>query len=102
MKTCLVFYLKRCATGVLFLLIAETIFGQATIATPLAIGRKTCSSSTGYYNSYNYNDAGNKLVQTNATDCSPGLASPGFSPNSGSIAFNPKDQLVYYIETTTG
>ncbi len=103
MKTHFHFYLKRPAPVLVFLLVGEIIFAQtATVSTPLAIGRKTCTSSTGYYNAYNFNAATNKLVQTNATDCTPSLASPGFSPNAGSVAFNPKDQLLYYIETTTG
>jgi hypothetical protein len=84
-------------------LVNENTFAQsATVSTPLAIGRNSCNGATSYYNAYNYNVTSNKLIQTSSTNCAPSLANPGFSANSGSVAFNPKDQMVYYIETTTG
>src|SRR5947209_7641737 len=78
---------------------------QASIATPLGIGRN-CSSGTATTNTsdsvkvLNYNPVTNQL--TNLYTCKPSLGTPGFSPYSGSIAFNPQDQKVYYIETTNG
>ncbi|MBS1921623.1 MAG: T9SS type A sorting domain-containing protein [Bacteroidetes bacterium] len=82
-------------------------FGQnAVISTPLGIG-KNCggSSTTDSFRVLSYNDATNTLSPI--FKCKPKLgggspSGPAFSSSAGSIAYNPYDQNVYYIATTTG
>jgi uncharacterized repeat protein (TIGR01451 family) len=87
---------------VLFLLICgQAVLAQpATVSDPLAIGQN-CGGGGNNFKSFSYDSLAKKLTQVGA-DCTPSLASPGFNPGGGSIAFSPKDQKVYYIETTTG
>lgn len=87
-------------------LFAEGAAAQnATAALPMGIGR-TCGKGTATFATtdsfkvLSYNDATNTL--SNVYSCHPKLATPSFSPYSGSIAFNPQDQMLYYIETTNG
>ena len=87
----------------LFLLLAigQTGFAQpATVSNPLAMGAN-CSGSTPNFKAFSYDSVAKKLTQIGA-NCNPSLQAPGFNPGGGSIAFSPKDQKVYYIETTTG
>ena len=87
---------------VFFLLVSgQTIFAQsATTSNPLAIGQN-CGGGGNNFKSFTYDSTTRKLTQIGA-NCTPSLQSPGFNPGGGSIAFSPKDQKVYYIETTTG
>jgi len=80
---------------------AQTAFGQsATVNNPLAIGQN-CGGGGNNFKSFTYDSTTRKLTQI-GSNCNPSLQSPGFNPGGGSIAFSPKDQKVYYIETTTG
>ncbi len=78
---------------------------NATASLPIGIGRN-CSTGTATTHAsdsvkvFTFNDATNSF--TNTYGCKPNLQSPGFSPYSGSLAFNPQDQKLYYIETTNG
>jgi uncharacterized repeat protein (TIGR01451 family) len=72
----------------------------ATVSNPLAIGQN-CGGGGSNFKSFVYDSVAKVLKQVGA-NCSPSLASPGFNPGGGSIAFSPKDQKLYYIETTTG
>ncbi len=72
----------------------------ATVGNPLAIGQN-CGGGGYNFKSFIYDSVAKLLIQAGA-DCYPSLASPGFNPGGGSIAFSPKDQKLYYIETTTG
>ncbi|MEP6749148.1 MAG: hypothetical protein ABJB86_15550 [Bacteroidota bacterium] len=88
---------------VLFILIfAQTTFGQpATVSNPLAMGAKNCNGGgTNSIQSFSYDSVTRKL--TSISSCTPSLGAPGFNALGGSIAFSPKDQKLYYIETTTG
>ena len=79
----------------------QTIFAQpATVANPLAIGQN-CGGGASNFKSFTYDSVAKVLTQVGA-NCLPSLQAPGFNPGGGSIAFSPKDQKVYYIETTTG
>jgi len=76
----------------------------ATVATPMGMG-KDCGGSNNSYRVFNYNTSTQTL--TNLNVCTPpSLKDPTtgaiFSPQSGSTAFDPVNQQVYYIETTTG
>jgi uncharacterized repeat protein (TIGR01451 family) len=83
------------------LLCGQTILAQpAIISNPLAIGQN-CGGGGSNFKSFSYDSVAKKLTQI-GLNCTPSLASPGFNPGGGSIAFSPKDQKVYYIETTTG
>jgi uncharacterized repeat protein (TIGR01451 family) len=87
--------------GLLLLITGQIALAQpATISNPLAIGQN-CGGGGSNFKSFSYDSLAKKLTQIGA-DCKPSLASPGFNPGGGSIAFSPKDQKVYYIETTTG
>ena len=105
MKQYLQIFSFRCLAvilAVLALSVEKTEAQSATVSNPLAIGAKNCNGgSTAGYKAFSYDSSTKKLTQINA-NCTPSLASPGFNPLGGSIAFNPKDQKVYYIETTTG
>lgn len=93
----------QCRYGILFSLLVScyTLLAQpATVGNPLAIGQN-CSGGGSNFKSFTYDSLSKLLIQVGA-DCFPNLASPGFNPGGGSIAFSPKDQKVYYIETTTG
>lgn len=86
---------------VILVLVAQTVFAQpATVSNPLAMGAN-CAGGGNNFKSFTYDSTLKKLTQIGA-NCNPSLASPGFNPGGGSIAFSPKDQKVYYIETTTG
>jgi uncharacterized repeat protein (TIGR01451 family) len=88
---------------VLFLLIfGQTVSAQtATVSNPLAMGAKNCNGSgTNSVQAFSYDSVAKKL--TSISSCTPSLAAPGFSATGGSVAFSPKDQKLYYIETTTG
>lgn len=77
------------------------LFAQsAVIGNPLAIGQN-CGGGGSNFKSFTYDSVAKKLTQVGA-NCTPNLQSPGFNPGGGSIAFSPRDQKVYYIETTTG
>ena len=85
----------------LMLVSVQSGFAQsATINNPLAIGQN-CGGGGNNFKSFNYDSTTRKLTQI-GSNCNPNLQSPGFNPGGGSIAFSPKDQKVYYIETTTG
>jgi uncharacterized repeat protein (TIGR01451 family) len=73
---------------------------SATVSNPLAMGAN-CGGGGNNFKSFTYDSTLKKLTQIGA-NCTPNLAAPGFNPGGGSIAFSPKDQKVYYIETTTG
>lgn len=77
---------------------------NAVKSTPLGIG-KACGTNKDSFRLLTYDDPTNTL--TVSYKCKPSLgggtpSGPGFSSSAGSIAFNPKDQKVYYIATTTG
>lgn len=79
---------------------------NAWVSTPLGIG-KNCggSNTTDSFRVLKYNDLTNILAPI--YKCKPNLGGgspggPAFSSSAGSIAFNPYDQNVYYIATTTG
>ncbi|HEU4574514.1 MAG TPA: hypothetical protein VFS36_05890 [Chitinophagaceae bacterium] len=99
--------LKAVSITLLSCLLVTMAFGQnAVISTPLGIGRNCGGgSSTDSFRVLNYNDATNVL--TPIYKCKPNLgggspSGPAFSSSSGSIAYNPYDQNVYYVATTTG
>ena len=76
----------------------------AVVSTPLGIG-KTCGASADSFRLMTYNKLTNSMSVT--YKCKPNLgggtpSGPAFSSSMGSIAFNPKDQNVYYVATTTG
>lgn len=73
---------------------------SATVSNPLAMGAN-CAGGGNNFKSFTYDSTLKKLTQI-GSNCTPSLSSPGFNPGGGSIAFSPKDQKVYYIETTTG
>jgi hypothetical protein len=63
-----------------------------------------CGGGNNSYRVLNYNTATQTLTTLNT--CSPSLRDPTtgaiFSPQAGSTTFNPVDQMLYYIETTSG
>ena len=94
------------ALFVLCLLANSVLSAQnATRSLPFGIGRN-CGAGTATTATsdsvkvYNFNDVTNSFTSLYAGK--PVLNTPGFSPYSGSIAFNPQDQKMYYIVTTTG
>lgn len=78
----------------------KVIAQTATVSNPLAIGQN-CGGGGSNFKAFTYDSSLKKLTQV-GSNCNPSLQSPGFNPGGGSIAFSPKDQKVYYIETTTG
>lgn len=78
---------------------------NATASTPMGIG-KDCGTTKDSFRVLTYKPSLNQLASV--FTCKPNLASggtpsaPGFSSSAGSIAYNPADQNVYYIATTTG
>ncbi|HEV2482500.1 MAG TPA: hypothetical protein VGS79_22705, partial [Puia sp.] len=109
MKTKSTFYHFSCIRGLLLLLtLTGVLCAQAqltaTVATPMGMG-KDCGGSNNSYRVFNYNTSTQTLTSLNV--CTPpSLYDPTtgatFSPQSGSTAFDPVNQQVYYIETTTG
>lgn len=97
---------KRIILFALSVIITEVICAQnAVISTPLGIG-KDCNTTKDTFRVLRYNPTSNTL--SSIFSCKPNLASggtpsaPGFSSSAGSIAFNPSNENVYYIATTTG
>src|SRR5450432_2862265 len=85
----------------LLLVLAQTGLAQpATVSNPMAIGQN-CGGGGNNFKTFTYDTTLRKLTQI-GSNCNPSLQSPGFNPGGGSIAFSPKDQKLYYIETTTG
>ena|GEM_PF-2808505 len=109
MKTKITFYPLSCIRGLLLMMtLTGVLCAQAqltaTVATPMGMG-KDCGGSNNSYRVFNYNTSTQTL--TNLNVCTPpSLKDPTtgaiFSPQSGSTAFDPVNQQVYYIETTTG
>ncbi len=99
LPTCITKYSITCIL-VLVILTNEGKTQTATVSNPLAIGQN-CSGGSNNFKSFSYDSVTKKLTQI-GLNCNPSLQSPGFNPGGGSIAFSPKDQKVYYIETTTG
>lgn len=79
---------------------------NAVISTPLGIGKRCGgNNTTDSFRVMTYNDLTNSI--TVSYKCKPALGGgspvgPAFSSSAGSVAFNPKNQKVYYIATTTG
>lgn len=79
---------------------------NAVSPTPMGIGRNCGgSAATDSFRVLNYDRFTNQLSPI--YKCKPKLnggspAGPNFSSNAGSVAYNPSDQNVYYIATTTG
>src|SRR5437588_5304510 len=90
----------------LLLFYSSFSMAQAVVSLPAGIGLNCAqTSSTDSFRIMNYNDAAKQLNLQ--YKCFPTLGGgsptgPAFSSQNGSIAFNPKDQNVYYIATTTG
>lgn len=84
----------------------EVIGQTAVVATPAGIGTNCgAGNASDSFRVLNYNDKTLTLnllfgSKPNLGGGSP--AGPAFSSSAGSVAFNPKDQNVYYIATTTG
>jgi hypothetical protein len=96
--------IKTTVLVVLSFLFLECSSQNAVKSTPLGIG-KDCGTSKDSFRLMSYDDPTNKLTISYA--CKPNLgggtpSGPPFSSSAGSVAFNPKDQKVYYIATTTG
>lgn len=77
---------------------------NATASTPMGIG-KDCNTTKDSFRVLRYNPGTNQL--SSISTCKPvlGGGSPGgpaFSSSAGSVAYNPSNQNVYYIATTTG
>jgi uncharacterized repeat protein (TIGR01451 family) len=92
--------MKNLYPFLLVLFCGQLLAQPATVSNPLAIGQN-CGGGGSNFKSFTY-DSASKILAQLGPDCFPDLASPGFNPGGGSIAFSPKDQKVYYIETTTG
>ncbi|HVZ57026.1 MAG TPA: T9SS type A sorting domain-containing protein [Chitinophagaceae bacterium] len=73
----------------------------AMVAYPLSIGRDCNKNNNNNFKIYSYSAASHSFSQI-GSDCTPGLSSPGFDPTRGKIAFNPSDQKVYYMVSSTG
>src|SRR5438067_13527858 len=79
---------------------------QAVVSLPAGIGLNCGQgNTTDSFRVMNYNDAAKQLNLQ--YKCFPTIGGgtpigPGFSSTAGSIAFNPKDQNIYYIATTNG
>jgi Secretion system C-terminal sorting domain len=91
---------------VAFLAVTAAKGQGAVVSQPLGIG-KNCggSSTTDSFRVMSYSDI--TKVLSLQYKCKPNLGGgtptgPGFASTAGSIAFNPKDQNVYFIATTTG
>jgi uncharacterized repeat protein (TIGR01451 family) len=95
--------------GALFILQSpgKKLYAQnATASTPLGIG-KNCAgaASTDSFRVLNYNPVIHQL--SSLFKCKPNLGGgsptgPAFSSSAGSVAYNPFNQNIYYIATTTG
>jgi uncharacterized repeat protein (TIGR01451 family) len=91
-----------CVMLVLLAGTCERSIAQAVVSDPMTIGRDCNRTSGNNFKVFSYAPAPARTLTQIGASCSPSLASPGFSPTGGSIAFSPADQKVYYIETTTG
>lgn len=77
---------------------------NATASTPMGIG-KDCNTTKDSFRVLRYNPSTNQLASIST--CKPVLgggspSGPSFSSGAGSVAYNPANQNVYYIATTTG
>jgi len=88
--------------------IAADAYAQpATVSRPFAVGTGSCGSGTQMIHYYNYNPNSNNLTSDLTLNCTPQLrigGTPGggsnrFQSSSASVAFNPKDQKLYYLLT---
>ncbi|NML20510.1 T9SS type A sorting domain-containing protein [Pseudoflavitalea sp. G-6-1-2] len=75
---------------------------SATVSRPFAIGTGTCNVAGSLLHYYSYNPNANTLQSTPNLDCFAKLADASgaaisFSANNASVAYNPKDQKVYYL-----
>src|SRR5687767_8121841 len=101
MKTLLhlLFKIKYLIVLLAQMLLMKTVFAQpATVSNPLGVSRSTCASGSYGIQSFNYNGTTNQLTN-NGLMCTPSLGAPGFSGSLAGDAFNPKDQMVYYVRT---
>lgn len=74
---------------------------NATVSRPFAIGTGTCSLGDGLHHFYSYNPNANTLMSTPNLNCyaklRTGTTNRTFSASNSSVAYNPKDQKVYYL-----
>jgi hypothetical protein len=95
----LLFKIKYLIVLLAQMLLMKTVFAQpATVSNPLGVSRSTCASGSYGIQSFNYNGTTNSLTN-NGLMCTPSLGAPGFSGSLAGDAFNPKDQMVYYVRT---
>src|SRR5256885_10000511 len=93
-------------TIIVLLAYSNLAFSQAVVSLPAGIGLNCGQgNTTDSFRVMNYNDVTKTLNLQ--YKCFPTVGGgsplgPGFSSTAGSISFNPKDQHIYYIETTNG
>jgi hypothetical protein len=83
---------------VMYLAAADASAQPATVSNPLGVSRTSCTAGSYGIQSFTYNGTTNQLFN-NGSMCIPTLAAPGFSGSLAGDAFNPKDQMVYYVRT---
>jgi uncharacterized repeat protein (TIGR01451 family) len=84
--------------AVLFLFGGRAFAQSATSANPIGVGRTACTFGTSGVQNFTYNGTTRTLANSGAA-CVPALGAPGFSRNLAGLAFNPADQLMYYVRT---
>ncbi|RZS71219.1 T9SS type A sorting domain-containing protein [Pseudobacter ginsenosidimutans] len=80
---------------------------QATVSRPFAVGTGNCGTGTQMIHFYHYNPSSNQLTSDVTLKCTPQLKAGNISGNNmfssynSGVSFNPADQKIYYLLTST-
>ncbi|KYP15597.1 T9SS type A sorting domain-containing protein [Flavihumibacter sp. CACIAM 22H1] len=92
-------FLKTSFLSLLLVMFLSTLRAQdpAVRSIVIGIGRSNCASGTLGMAYMEFKDQTNILSKINSFDCTPSLASPGYSSSGALVDFNPKDNMIYYF-----